>query len=103
MDHYATHEIKWGTATRKTAQGVGSALHSITRSFVKSLLRKSHRTGRAAFGKKGRICLGASVWHCTYGNGHVLAHWPDGRLLIAFDRMADNQLIFPSMLSCTQL
>ena len=43
--------------------------------------------------------LGETVNHGGFGVGRVMAHWPDGRILIRFDGKARNQLVFPSLLS----
>jgi hypothetical protein len=47
---------------------------------------------------KSRPRLGDSVHHSRYGEGHVLAHWPNGTLLVRFDNEANNRMIWPSFL-----
>ena len=42
--------------------------------------------------------LGETVRHSRYGKGRVLAHWPDGTLLIRFGNEAKNRLVSPSLL-----
>ena len=42
--------------------------------------------------------LGEAVRHSRFGDGQVLAHWPDGTLLVRFDNVTKNQLVWPSFL-----
>ncbi|MFQ5922834.1 MAG: hypothetical protein ACE5M4_08320 [Anaerolineales bacterium] len=44
------------------------------------------------------IRLGEAVRHSRYGTGWALAYWPDGTLLIRFDKEAKNRLVWPSFL-----
>lgn len=41
---------------------------------------------------------GDAVRHGAYGQGRVLAHWPDGTLLVRFHRMPRSRLVPPSHL-----
>jgi hypothetical protein len=38
------------------------------------------------------------VRHSRFGMGRVVSAWPDGRLLVRFDSLEKNQLVFPSFL-----
>ena len=46
-----------------------------------------------------RYRIGDAVHHARFGNGQVLAIWPDGRLQVRFKTKSKNQLIFSSLLS----
>ena len=52
----------------------------------------------ASSGAKSKLLLGENVRHSRFGTGRVLAHWSDGTVLIRFDDLARNQLIWPSFL-----
>lgn len=43
--------------------------------------------------------IGASVDHSRYGNGKVMAHYPDGTILVRFDNSAKNRRIWLSFLN----
>jgi hypothetical protein len=45
-----------------------------------------------------KLRLGENVRHSRFGTGWVLAHWSDGTVLVRFDNLAKNQLIWPSFL-----
>ena len=47
---------------------------------------------------KSKLRLGEVVRHSRFGRGRVLAHWADGTILVRFDDVANNQLIWPSFL-----
>lgn len=42
--------------------------------------------------------IGEAVRHSRYGKGQVLAHRPDGTLLIRFNNSTKNRLVWPSFL-----
>jgi hypothetical protein len=42
--------------------------------------------------------LGSRVEHGGYGAGRIVSHFPDGRLLVRFDKENKNRLVFPSFL-----
>jgi hypothetical protein len=42
--------------------------------------------------------LGEAVNHNQWGNGQIMAHWPDGSLLVKFDGAVKNRLVFPTLL-----
>ena len=60
---------------------------------------KSTRSSKVSSEKAQSYRLGEIVHHGSFGSGRVKALWPDGRVLVRFDRAAKNQLIFPSLLS----
>ena len=39
-----------------------------------------------------------SVHHSRFGMGRIISTWPDGRLLVRFESLGKNQLVFPSFL-----
>ena len=47
---------------------------------------------------KTKLQLGEVVRHSRHGLGRVLAHWADGTILVSFDNLAQNHLIWPSFL-----
>jgi hypothetical protein len=55
-------------------------------------------SGRAPTMPESRLRSGEVVQHGRHGLGQVLAHWPDGRILIRFDDSPKSQLIWPSFL-----
>ena len=55
-------------------------------------------SGEASSAAMPKLRLGENVRHGRHGTGRVLAHWPDGTVLVRFDDMAKNQLIWPSFL-----
>lgn len=88
---------------------VGSALHAVL--TLKNLAhlrqhaspttsRDDRRTisPRPRARTKSRPQLGGAVLHGTYGPGKVMAHWPDGTLLVRFDRLRKSRLVSPSHL-----
>ncbi|MEE9513895.1 MAG: hypothetical protein V3V46_07435 [Anaerolineales bacterium] len=58
----------------------------------------SYESSGASSGANSKLRLGENVQHSRYGTGRVLAHWSDGTVLVRFDDLAKNQLIWPSFL-----
>ncbi len=54
--------------------------------------------GGASSAAKAKLRLGENVRHSRYGTGRVLAHWADGTVLVRFDDLVKNELIWPSFL-----
>ncbi len=52
----------------------------------------------ASSAAKTKLRLGETVRHSRHGVGRVLAHWADGTILVRFDSLAQNQLIWPAFL-----
>lgn len=54
----------------------------------------------AGYGKAdSKFRLGDVVHHGRFGPGRVLAHWPDGTVMVRFDRLAKNRLVWPAFLN----
>ena len=64
----------------------------------RSRAASSNGSQGTASGAKSKLRLGENVQHSRYGTGRVLAHWPGGTVLVRFDNLAKNQLIWPSFL-----
>ena len=78
-------------------------LKSGSRSTEISPAERSHAASSngsqgTASGARSNLRLGENVQHSRYGTGRVLAHWADGTILVRFDNLAKNQLIWPSFL-----
>jgi hypothetical protein len=56
------------------------------------------KRSREASTAKTKLQLGDAVRHSRHGVGRVLAHWADGTILVRFDNLTQNQLIWPSFL-----
>ncbi len=69
---------------------------------LKSAERSVTENGKGSRGAsssaKAKLQLGEAVRHSRHGVGRVLAHWADGTILVRFDNLAQNQLIWPSFL-----
>ena len=69
---------------------------------IKPVQRSRTKSGNgfrgASSAAKSKLRLGENVRHSRYGTGRVLAHWSDGTVLVRFDNLAKNQLIWPSFL-----
>ncbi len=55
-------------------------------------------SSKPLFAARSRLRLGEAVRHSKFGSGQVLAHLPEGTLLIRFDNGAMNRPIWPSFL-----
>ncbi len=64
------------------------------RSKTENSIRSNEASSKAAPSYR----LGEDVHHSGFGNGRVMAHWPDGTLLVRFDNAAKNRLVWPSLL-----
>jgi hypothetical protein len=76
-----------------------NALRKFPTLLITSETMKSIRSRKLTKAKNQNYRLGQVVHHGSFGSGQVMALWPDGRVLVRFDRAAKNQLIFPSFLS----
>lgn len=45
-----------------------------------------------------RLRLGDEVRHGGHGVGQMVSHWPDGRVLVRFNRTGKSLLVWPSFL-----
>lgn len=70
-----------------------------TRLAERSMTENTMRSSSPSSLTNSKLRLGEAVRHSRFGAGQVLAHWPDGTLLVQFDNAAKNQLIWPSFLS----
>lgn len=61
-------------------------------------LRSDSRSAERSGTTTSRPRLGEAVHHSQYGDGQVLAHWPDGTLLVRFHSTAKSRLVWPSFL-----
>lgn len=59
----------------------------------------SIRPSKVSSGIAVNYRLGEAVHHGQFGAGRVMAHWPDGSLLVRFDSAVKSRLVFPSLLS----
>lgn len=77
---------------------VGAWLRTIARSVSTAEAENSISSNSSAFEAASIYRLGDPVRHGRYGAGMVKAHWPDGTILVRFDREAKSQLVWPSFL-----
>lgn len=86
---------------REATHDTPSALLAERRAVEAAEAAKGERTLRpieAAPVADSRFRLGDLVRHGRYGAGRVQAHWPDGTVLVRFDRVGRNRLVWPSFL-----
>ena len=85
--------------TNHTLTPLKTSLRSTdVRPFEKSRTASSNGSQGASSAAKPKLRLGENVRHGRFGTGRVLAHWSDGTVLVRFDDMAKNHLIWPSFL-----
>lgn len=99
MNATSTLELETKLESRLTVRLLGS-LRRVLASNLAALVSISGQISIASSRKVSGYRLGEKVGHARFGSGQVLAHWPDGRLLIRFDRAARNRLVWPSLLDC---
>ncbi|MFQ5922506.1 MAG: hypothetical protein ACE5M4_06645 [Anaerolineales bacterium] len=75
-----------------------TSLSMYARSAVKSKTEKSTRSSKASSEPAPSYRLGDAVHHGRFGTGQVMAQWPDGTLLVRFDRAVKSRLVWPSLL-----
>jgi hypothetical protein len=67
--------------------------------FAERSVTENGRGSRGApSSAKSKLRLGEAVRHSRYGVGRVLAYWADGTVLVRFEDLVKNQLIWPSFL-----
>jgi len=98
MNIPSTLEIRTGVQSKDWIHQLVTTLRMYTRSAAKSRTEKSIRSSKASSGTAPGYRLGEVVQHGQFGTGRVMAHWPDGTLLVRFDSMAKSRLVFPSLL-----
>ena len=64
----------------------------------KAVAENGIRSDERSSSANAKLQLGEAVVHSHHGVGRVLAHWADGTILVRFDSLAQNQLIWPSFL-----
>lgn len=77
------------TYQKKISQYLSTALSIVQRVLVYKAPSKTF-TG---------FQLGQSVYHGQFGEGHVISHSPDGRLLVRFKGAEKSRWVFHSFLS----
>lgn len=103
MNTLSTAEMTVELLSNDVTHHTRTPLKTDTRSTeLKSAERSGTVNGKGSRGAsseaKAKLRLGEAVRHSRYGVGRVLAHWADGTILVRFDNMAKNQLIWPSFL-----
>ena len=98
MNMSGTLEINARKRSHNGTHRPGNPLRTYARSVVKSLMEINFRSEKASTGTAQTYRLGDAVHHSGYGTGRVMAHWPDGTLLVRFDREVKSQLVWPSLL-----
>lgn len=95
----ATSTLELGTKLRShlRARLLASLQKALSGGLAGSNPISRHRS-TASSRRASDYRLGVKVGHPRFGMGQVLAHWPDGRLLIRFDGAARNRLVWPSLL-----
>ena len=92
--------LEIGTEVRskiKTHRPV-ALLRKFARSLARSRTENSIRSSKASSGTGASYHLGQAVHHGQFGTGQVMAHWPDGTLLVRFDSAVKSRLVWPSLL-----
>jgi hypothetical protein len=98
MNMSGTLKINARKRSHNRAHRPGNPLSTYLRSVVKSLMEINFRSEKASSGTAQAYRLGDAVQHSGFGTGRVMAHWPDGTLLVRFDRDVKSQLVWPSLL-----
>jgi hypothetical protein len=60
--------------------------------------KKGTRSNDSSSRANSRLALGEAVRHGRHGNGQVVAHWPNGTVLVRFDGAPKSLLVWPSFL-----
>ena len=98
MNYPAALEMSTKARSNDKTQNPVGWLREYARSLVKSKAEGSTRPSQAISKTKPGYRLGDAVHHSGFGTGRVMAHWPDGTLLVRFDREVKSQLVWPSLL-----
>ena len=77
---------------------LAAQLKMLAQSAVKSVKENSNQLSEASSRTAPSYRLGEAVQHGKFGSGRVMAHWPDGTLLVRFEGMAKSRLVWPSFL-----
>jgi hypothetical protein len=84
--------------TKDKTQHLVAMLRQYARSAARFITENSISSGKGSSGTALSYRLGQIVHHSRFGTGRVVAHWPDGTLLVKFDGAVKNRLVFPSLL-----
>lgn len=98
MNTLSILEIGARVWSKDTAQHFVATLKQYARSAARFKTENSIRSGKGSSRTALRYRLGQIVHHSRFGTGRVMAHWPDGTLLIKFDRAGGHRLVIPSLL-----
>jgi hypothetical protein len=98
MNSPATLEMITRVRLNDKTPRVGAWLRSIGRFAAPAKTESRIRSISQSSGTASSYRLGDAVRHNGFGSGRVMAHWPDGTLLIRFDRETKNRLVWPSLL-----
>lgn len=98
MNALSILEIGSKVWSKDKAHRLAARLGQSERSAARSRTENSIRSGQGSSGIALSYRLGQTVHHSRFGTGRVMAHWPDGTLLVRFDGADKNRLVFPSLL-----
>ena len=99
MNTLSTLEIGTKVWSKDKAQHLVALLRQYVRSAARSRTENSVRSSKDSFWTASSYRLGQTVHHSRFGTGRVMAHWPDGTLLVRFDGAVKSRLVFPSLLN----
>jgi hypothetical protein len=84
--------------SKDKAQRLVAMLRQYVRSTARFITENCIRSDKGSLGIALSYRLGQIVHHSRFGTGRVMAHWPDGTLLVKFDGADKNRMVFPSLL-----
>ena len=99
MSITSTLEMNIKVQSQDRSLDLGVRQMNDTRLGVRSITENTMRSSSPSSPNNSKLRLGEAVRHSGFGAGQVLAHWPDGTLLVRFDNLAKNRLVWPSFLS----
>ena len=98
MNNPTTLEMITKVRLNDSAPDVGAWLRRIARSVAKARTTGGIRSASPSSRTISGYRLGDAVLHGSFGAGQVMAHWPDGTLVVRFDGETKSRLIWPSLL-----
>jgi hypothetical protein len=99
MNISSTFEKATIVRTSTPTMRLATQLRNYVRSAVRSRTENGFSPSKISSGKAPARCLGDAVHHGQFGSGRVMAHWPDGTLLIRFEGGGKSRLVWPSFLN----
>ena len=99
MNISMTFEKATGVRASAPTMGLATQLRNFVRSAARSRTENRIGSSRTSSGKAHARLLGDAVHHDQFGSGRVMAHWPDGTLLVRFDGEVKSRLVWPSLLN----